>query len=183
MTRARQRGLIANVSTLQLHPHIAYLGLGSNLGDRRAFLVGARDHLAACPDIEIEAASSLYQSASCGGSAGQGDYLNAVLRVRTHLTPQALLHCCRVVEEAFGRVRTERWGARTLDIDLLFFDQLVLNDEQLIIPHPRLQERAFVLLPLCDLAPELVHPTLGKTLRQLAQQSGLSPAQRCAQTW
>lgn len=125
----------------------------------------------------------MYESPALGGPAGQGDYLNAVLRVRTVLTPLALLHTLQAIETEFGRVRRERWGARTLDLDLLFYDDLVLVSDELTLPHPRLHERAFVLLPGCDIAPDFIHPLLGKTLAQLNAPLDHAQIRRVAQGW
>lgn len=163
--------------------HLAYLAFGSNLGDRREHLRQGRALLAALFGVQLEASSALYASTPCGGPPGQGEYLNAVVRVATLLTPHALLHGCQQIETACGRVRTTHWGARTLDIDLLLYDVICLEDGELILPHPRMHERGFVLQPLCELAPDLVHPRLRATIRQLARQPGLAPVQRQAGPW
>ncbi|HEX9872973.1 MAG TPA: 2-amino-4-hydroxy-6-hydroxymethyldihydropteridine diphosphokinase [Deferrimonas sp.] len=147
----------------------AYLGLGSNLGDRLAALCGARAALDGVPEIRVLESSRLYETAPVGGPPGQGPYLNGVLSVDTTLSPLALLDACLAVEEAFGRHRRERWGARTLDLDLLFHGRTVREDARLILPHPRLHQRAFILVPLEELAPGLVHPRLGLTVRQLLE--------------
>jgi len=151
------------------HPRTAYLALGSNLGDRLAALRGARQAIAAIPGTEILASSRLYETAPVGGPAGQGPYLNAVIAVATDLSPLVLLEACQGVEERFGRRRGTRWDARTLDLDILFYGESVSDDPRLLIPHPRLQERGFVLVPLAELAPGLVHPRLGLSIRQLLE--------------
>lgn len=129
----------------------AFLGLGSNLGDRRRHLAEA---VAGLPDLV--AVSPLYQSEPVGGPPGQGPYLNLVAELGTEMTPRQLLALCHHLEEAAGRVRKERWGPRTLDVDVLLVGDLVLEEADLVVPHPRMWERAFVVAPLADLAPELV---------------------------
>ena len=125
----------------------AYLGLGANLGDCLGQLQGARLALSRPGGIEVTAASGLYETEPVGGPAGQPNYLNAVLQVATSLAPDALLACCLELEARFGRRREERWGARPLDIDLLLYGELCLEAPGLILPHPRLHERRFVLAP------------------------------------
>ena len=129
----------------------AFLGLGSNLGDRRRRL---REAVAALPDVV--ATSPVYETAPVGGPAGQGPYLNAVVELDTDLTPRQLLDVGRRLEDAAGRVRAERWGSRTLDVDVLLVDDLRVEEPDLQVPHPRMWERPFVLIPLADLAPDLV---------------------------
>jgi len=145
----------------------AYLALGSNLGDREAMLRGAREALNALPRLRVEASSALYETDPVGGPANQPPYLNAVLRVATDLPAEELLRRCLEVEERFGRLRQEPWGPRTLDVDVLFYGRKVCARPELVLPHPQLQYRRFVLAPLADLAPELVHPLLGLTVREL----------------
>ena len=128
----------------------AFLGVGSNLGDRERHL---RDAIAAMPDVV--AVSPLYETDPVGGPE-QGPYLNAVVELDTERSPRELLDLCRILEEAAGRVRIERWGPRTLDVDVLLVGDLVVDEPDLRVPHPRLRERAFVLVPLADLAPDLV---------------------------
>jgi len=147
----------------------AYVALGSNLGDREAHLAAAIEALRARPGVRVTSVSKVYQTAPVGPPP-QGPYLNAVARLRTQLAPRALLACLLEIEAAEGRVREAgRWSARTLDLDLLFYGSLTLDEPGLCVPHPHLHERAFVLVPLCDLAPRLVHPRLGKTVAELAQ--------------
>ncbi len=136
----------------------AYLGLGANLGDRHATLAEALARLAATPEVRIARVSPVYETAAVvlTGQPPQPDFLNLVIEVETTLTPHALLDACLAIEQALGRVRRERWGARTLDLDLLFFGDSGLADDRLTLPHPRLHERAFVLAPLADLAPDLL---------------------------
>jgi 2-amino-4-hydroxy-6-hydroxymethyldihydropteridine diphosphokinase len=130
----------------------AYLGLGSNLGDRWAHLAGA---VASLPDVV--AVSPVYETDPVGGPPGQGAFLNAVVELDTTLGPYELLAAARRAEEAAARVRLERWGPRTLDVDVLLVGTATVDDPpELVVPHPRLWERAFVVVPLADLAPDLV---------------------------
>jgi 2-amino-4-hydroxy-6-hydroxymethyldihydropteridine diphosphokinase len=147
----------------------AYVALGSNLGDREAHLAAAIAELRARPGVRVTAVSKLYETAPVGPPP-QGPYLNAALRLSTQLAPRALLACLLAIEAARGRQRSAaRWSARTLDLDLLFYGDLILDEPGLCIPHPHLHERAFVLVPLCELAPRLLHPLLGKTVEELAR--------------
>ncbi len=129
----------------------AFLALGSNLGDRWSHL---RRAVAAMP--EVTRTSPVYETAPVGGPAGQGPYLNAVVEMDTELSPRHLLGLCRRLEEAAGRVRGERFGPRTLDVDILLVGDLVVDDPDLVVPHPRMWDRPFVLVPLAQLAPDLV---------------------------
>jgi 2-amino-4-hydroxy-6-hydroxymethyldihydropteridine diphosphokinase len=131
----------------------AFLGLGSNLGDRRQHL---RSAVAGLPDVV--AVSPVYETDPVGGPAEQGPYLNCVVELQTSLIPRQLLGVAQRLEEEAGRVRAERWGPRTLDVDVLLVDELVVHEPDLVVPHPRMWERDFVLVPLADLAPELAPP-------------------------
>ena len=132
----------------------AFVGLGSNLGDRRALLRAAVDGLAAAGDVV--GVSPLYETEPVGGPGGQGPYLNVVVELSTSDTPRQLLERCRALEAAAGRVRTVRWGPRTLDADVLWVQGCEVDEPDLTVPHPRLWERRFVVAPLADLAPDLV---------------------------
>jgi 2-amino-4-hydroxy-6-hydroxymethyldihydropteridine diphosphokinase len=136
-----------------------FVGLGANLGDARATLSAATDALSALPGTRVVGRSSLYRSAPV---AAQGpDFINAVVELRTRLEPTALLAELQALELTHGRLRPFRHAPRTLDLDLLLFGQRVLDTASLALPHPRLHERAFVLLPLLEVAPSVVHPRLG----------------------
>jgi 2-amino-4-hydroxy-6-hydroxymethyldihydropteridine diphosphokinase len=128
-----------------------FLGLGSNQGDRWKLL---REAVASLPDVV--AVSPVYETDPVGGPAGQPPYLNCVVELDTALPPRQLLGICHRLETAAERVRHERWGPRTLDVDILLVDGVTVGDPDLQIPHPRMRERRFVLEPLRDLAPELV---------------------------
>jgi 2-amino-4-hydroxy-6-hydroxymethyldihydropteridine diphosphokinase len=147
----------------------AFLGFGGNLGDPLQQFRAARRQLATHPRIDVLAASPLYRTPALGGPAGQPDNQKRGLAIATEFTPEALLDYCRALETAAGRSREIHWGPRTLDIDLLFFADLVLNTPLLRLPHPRLHQRHFVLLPLVDLAPQQQHPQLKKTTRELLE--------------
>jgi 2-amino-4-hydroxy-6-hydroxymethyldihydropteridine diphosphokinase len=132
----------------------AFLGLGSNLGDREATLRQGVAQLESAGDVI--AISPLYETEPMGGPEDQGAFLNLVVELQTADGPRELLRRCQELENAAHRVRTVRWGPRTLDADVLLVDDLTVDEEDLIVPHPRMWERRFVLQPLADLAPELV---------------------------
>ena len=144
-----------------------YIALGSNLGDRRASIDAAIARLDAVPGVRVTRRSSLYETAPVGGPAGQGSYLNAVVEATSTLGPDDLLARLQVIEADLGRVRTERDGPRTIDLDILLHGDAVLDSPQLTLPHPRLHERLFVLDPLAEIAPGVVHPTVGQTVSKL----------------
>ncbi len=165
-------------------PVTAFLALGSNLGDRVAHLRGARQALHCPPELCIVNASAIYETDPVGGPDGQPPYLNAVLEVQTLLDAPHLLKSCLAVEQHFGRSRQTRWGARTLDIDLLLFGDRVFRQQDLIVPHPRLHQRAFVLIPLMEIAPDLSHPLLQQTVRgMLAQLPSTAGVRRLPDFW
>lgn len=147
----------------------AYLALGSNLGDRLSLLRQARDRLSCSEEIRVVASSGLYQTNPVGGPEGQEPYLNAVLEIDTCLSADTLLKRLHQIEADLGRERKVRWGARTVDIDLLFYGEEVRSDPELTIPHPRLHLRRFVLLPLAELAPQRLHPLEARTVRQMLE--------------
>ena len=145
----------------------AYVAIGANLGDRLTTLRAAVDALAKAENLSVHAISPLYETAPVGGPEDQPSYLNAVIQAETELSAHDLLDFLLSVERENNRTRDVRWGPRTLDLDILFYGDLVTADSRLEVPHPRLHQRRFVLQPLADLAPELTHPVLGKTVAEL----------------
>jgi 2-amino-4-hydroxy-6-hydroxymethyldihydropteridine diphosphokinase len=129
------------------------LGLGSNLGDRRRLLAEAVDSLSG-----VVAVSPLYETAPVGGPSGQGPFLNLVVEIDSDLSARELLGVCQRLEAAAERVRTERWGPRTLDVDILWIDGVTVNEPDLEVPHPRMWSRRFVMAPLMDVAPDVAPP-------------------------
>ncbi|MGC8904990.1 2-amino-4-hydroxy-6-hydroxymethyldihydropteridine diphosphokinase [Thermus sp.] len=150
----------------------AYVGLGSNLGDRAGYLLLGLSALSRLPKTRLLRLSPVYETEPIGPP--QPRYLNMVAELETGLPPRVLLSEMLRIEKALGRERKERFGPRTLDLDLLLYGDLVLREEGLELPHPRLHERAFVLVPLADLLPEGRHPLLGLTFAELLQ--GLDPS-------
>jgi 2-amino-4-hydroxy-6-hydroxymethyldihydropteridine diphosphokinase len=146
---------------------LALIGLGSNLGDRRAMLEGAIAALNATLGIRVLRISSFQETDPVGGPPGQGTFLNAAAALETTLDPWDLLQVLQTIETWFGRVRAVRWGERTLDLDLLLFDDRIIETPELTVPHPRLADRRFVLEPLAEIAPDTIEPRTGRTLSEL----------------
>ena len=148
---------------------IAYLCLGSNQGDRVGYVQQAARLLDDHPNIDLLCSSSLYETEPVGNK-DQEWFVNAALQIRTSLPPEELLQQCLRIEKQLGRIRSEnipKWSPRNIDIDILFYDNLILSTPELDIPHPRVHERAFALVPLLELVPDMPHPVLGKTLLEL----------------
>ena len=143
------------------------IALGSNLGDSRAILEEAISILAATPGITLLAKSSWYQTLAVGPP--QPDYINGCALVQVTFSPLVLLETLLAIEAQKGRIRTERWGARSLDLDLLLYDDLILDTPTLTIPHPRMRERAFVLVPLAEIALNWIDPVTGKAIMELVK--------------
>jgi len=151
--------------------HTVYLALGTNLGNRPANLKAA---LAALPPQMTLMAKSLVYETPPWGYTKQDAFLNQVAQVETYLEPEPLLKHLKRLEVALGRIPTFQNGPRLIDLDILFFDDVVMDTPTLVIPHPRLHERGFVLVPLNDIAPDLVHPRFNKTLRELLSECDVS---------
>src|SRR5262249_40005530 len=145
---------------------IAYIALGSNLGDRYATLSAAVRRLRAQPGLQVIGSSEQYQTAPVNCPPGSGAFLNAVVAVETEREPHDILQLLLRIERQFGRVRSEPNSPRTLDLDLILYGDRVINTPELTLPHPRMHERAFVLVPLAEIAPNAVHPVLKKTDRK-----------------
>jgi 2-amino-4-hydroxy-6-hydroxymethyldihydropteridine diphosphokinase len=147
---------------------IAYIALGSNLGDRRGAIDAATQALDGTPGITVRAISTIRETEP-QGITEQGRFLNAVVSIATDLDARPLLERCLEIERAQGRDRSRerRWGPRRLDLDLLLYGEAVIDEDSLTVPHPRMHERKFVLEPLAELAPEAVHPVLGRTIESL----------------
>ena len=156
-------------------PVLAYIGLGANLGKPVAQVRRALAGLAELDEVEVLRVSRLYRNPPLGPKE-QSWYINAVAQVRTRLTAEELLRALGRLETALGRVRGERWGPRIIDLDLLLYDGEVVNTAELVLPHPEMHRRAFVLTPLAEIAPEAWHPGLKKSALQLLTE--LDPADR-----
>jgi 2-amino-4-hydroxy-6-hydroxymethyldihydropteridine diphosphokinase len=156
---------------------MAYIGLGANLGDPAGQLRQALAMLAALDEVEVVRVSTFYLNPPLGPPE-QPWYVNAVAEVKTRLTPEELLRSLGRLETALGRVRGEHWGPRVIDLDLLLYDGEVISAPDLVLPHPELHRRAFVLAPLAEIAPEAWHPVLHKSAAQLLAE--LDPADRAA---
>jgi 2-amino-4-hydroxy-6-hydroxymethyldihydropteridine diphosphokinase len=152
------------------------IALGSNLGDSLKILADALKLLAETPGISVQECSSWYQTTAVGPP--QPDYINGCALLDVRLTPQELLQILLGIEAQLGRIRRERWGPRTLDLDLLLFDDVILDQPNLQLPHPRMHERAFVLVPLAEIAPNWIEPISGKSIAQLVQTIDCSGVRR-----
>ncbi len=137
--------------------HFAYIGIGSNLDNPKQQVLSACRHLAQHPALTLTNQSHWYQSKAVGPK-GQPDYINGATLIKTMLSPHDLLSVMQDIEDAHQRIRTERWGARTLDLDLLLYDERTIDSERLTVPHPEITQRNFVLKPLLDISPQLSLP-------------------------
>ena len=160
-----------------------FVGLGSNLGEREAMIRLALEALSRLPGTHLVKASSLYDTEPVG-EVDQPNFLNAVAQLDTELTARQLLWNLLLIEKRLGRVRTQRWGPRTIDLDLLLHGSLVLDEPELTVPHPELTARSFVLVPLVELDPLLVHPVTGETLlHHLSRLNTRPPVKRGSRLW
>ena len=162
MPRSSSTGAASGAASVRAH-----VALGSNLGDRRATLERAVELLDSHPGVQVVASSTLRETEPWG-PVEQPPFLNGVVAVDTRLDPRALLDVLLGIEETLGRVRAERWGPRTIDLDLLLYGDAVVDEPDLVVPHPRLHERRFVLEPLAELEPEAVVPGRGAVRELLA---------------
>ena len=162
--------------------HRAFLGLGSNIGDRETNLKTSLSLLESA-ELRVRKTSSLYHTEPVG-EVEQPWFMNAVVEVETSLSPEELLHRCQQIEEEMGRRRLIPRGPRVIDLDILLYDQLTLTTPELTIPHPRLHCRRFVLIPLLEIAPHAIHPLLKKSIRELLKDTtDSSVVKRIKSTW
>jgi 2-amino-4-hydroxy-6-hydroxymethyldihydropteridine diphosphokinase len=152
----------------------AFIGLGSNLGDREANIRQALQHLEQLPETTIVRGSSLYDTEPVG-VPDQPNFLNGVVQIETHLAPRQLLWNLMLIERRLGRVRTQHWGPRVIDLDLLLYGDEVVDEEDLQVPHPLMTQRSFVMVPLVEIEPLLVHPVTNQTMLSILQRLGADP--------
>lgn len=143
-----------------------FLGLGSNVGQREKFLNQAAAELKKVRDTKVVWASSVYETGPVG-KTDQPNFLNAAVEIETTLQPKELFGEVKMIETRLGRTTTEQWGPREIDVDILLYDGFVFGDEEVTVPHPEMERRKFVLIPLKEIAPELVHPVSGMTMEEL----------------
>ncbi|MBI6546583.1 MAG: 2-amino-4-hydroxy-6-hydroxymethyldihydropteridine diphosphokinase [Cyanobacteria bacterium NC_groundwater_1444_Ag_S-0.65um_54_12] len=155
-----------------------YLSLGSNLGDRVNFIKRALSKMAKHPRIVVEGISSFYETEPLE-YPNQAWFVNAVCRIRTDMPPRDLLDALQGIEKELNPERIMRWGPRTIDLDILLYDDELIAEPELLIPHIRLHDRSFVLVPLAEIAPEITHPILGLTARELMEQLTRTTEVRC----
>ncbi|MDW8681108.1 2-amino-4-hydroxy-6-hydroxymethyldihydropteridine diphosphokinase [Streptococcus suis] len=146
--------------------HLAYLSIGGNMGDRQAYLKAALESLDRHPDCRLSLVSPIYETPAWG-KTDQADFLNLACQVETDLSAKDFLALCQQIELDLDRVRIEKWGQRTIDLDIIFWDEEKIQEENLIVPHPYAHERAFVLLPLADIVADYRHPSFGQSVEEL----------------
>jgi 2-amino-4-hydroxy-6-hydroxymethyldihydropteridine diphosphokinase len=152
----------------------AFIGVGSNLGDREANIRQALQFLEQLPETTIVRGSSLYDTEPVGVS-DQPNFLNGVVQIETHLAPRQLLWNLMLIERRLGRVRTQQWGPRVIDLDLLLYGEEVVDEDDLQVPHPLMTQRSFVMVPLVEIEPLLVHPVTNQTMLSILQRLGADP--------
>jgi len=150
----------------------AYIALGSNIEPRGKYIQHALNLMNEHPKIEVLTVSSVYETEPDGGPEGQGQYLNAAAKISTTLTATELLNALQAIEKELGRKRDVFWGARTIDLDILLYGQEIISTDRLIIPHPLMHERRFVMQPLAQIAPDIVHPILQMSARTILESLG-----------
>jgi 2-amino-4-hydroxy-6-hydroxymethyldihydropteridine diphosphokinase len=153
-------------------PVDAYIALGSNIEPRGHYIQQAMNLLSDHPQIEVIEMSSVYETRPVGGPAGQGPYLNAVTKIHTTLAPMELLSVLQKIEKELGRKRNVHWGPRTIDLDILLYSDEIISNDRLIVPHPLMHERRFVMQPLSQIAPDVIHPILQMSARTILESLG-----------
>jgi 2-amino-4-hydroxy-6-hydroxymethyldihydropteridine diphosphokinase len=148
-------------------PAIAYIALGANLGDRDANIRAALHSLERTPGVDVAAVSKLIENPAVGGPENSPPFLNAAAKLKTTLPPESLMARLLEIEAELGRQRREKWGPRTIDLDLLLYGDRVIQSQGLTVPHPRMGERLFVLAPLAQIAPDVVHPVTRQSMTQM----------------
>ncbi len=148
--------------------YVAYIGFGSNIGDRLKHIQNAIHALSKTEEIAVKEISSVYKTDPVGYEA-QGEFLNGVVAIQTTLSPLSLLHTLKEIETAVGRQHRIRWGPREIDLDILIYGDLCVQTEKLVIPHPEMHLRGFVLVPLAEIAPNLVHPVCQESIQTLTE--------------
>lgn len=158
----------ARNKTRIIRAHIAYVALGSNLGQPKHNCQQAVE-LLGDDDTQVAVCSSLYRTEPVGYT-GQPHFINVAAKLNTYLTPHKLFNQLKAIENRLGKDIKQRWGPRTIDLDLLLYDNLIIDDNDLQVPHPRMHTRSFVMLPMVELAPKLIHPVLAQSMQKLYEQ-------------